>query len=296
MKTKMRTYGKRWLLIWMMGILLISVSAISVSVQAAANGIYIAKATSHYKHPLTGNIEDSGGSSSAVLGQSMTESATYHKALVEVDQTGNTYITVRLQLMDNIQNPQFQVDGVPVTADITQENFGAMSEDNTADFRMQVNSENSIIRCSMYVVPMGRDVIFYITVSDLQVGNEDFVPYVAVVAPVTEVVVPQTETVTAETQTTEVAEVAETMIAVQETESVQMTEVTTEENVPLGLQEFDAAGNLVMENEENNQILMTQASPVAGQNSLMLWIILSVALVAVTGFGIWYVCFFRIKK
>ena len=83
----------------------------SVPALAASNGIYIATATPHYKHPTTGKIEDAGGDGSAVLGQAMTESATYKKALVEVDPAGNTYITVRLQLMDNIQNPQFQVDG-----------------------------------------------------------------------------------------------------------------------------------------------------------------------------------------
>ena len=49
----------------------------SVPVLAASNGIYIATATPHYKHPVTGKIEDSGGEGSAVLGQSMTESATY---------------------------------------------------------------------------------------------------------------------------------------------------------------------------------------------------------------------------
>ncbi len=48
-----------------------------------------------------------------------------------------------------------------------------MQEDftnNTTDFRMQVPSENAIIRCNMYVIPMGRDVI-YITVGNLQSGS-----------------------------------------------------------------------------------------------------------------------------
>ena len=39
----------------------------SVSVLAASNGIYTATATSHYRHPTTGVIEDSGGEGSAVL-------------------------------------------------------------------------------------------------------------------------------------------------------------------------------------------------------------------------------------
>jgi hypothetical protein len=152
----------------------------SVPTLAASNGIYIATATPHYKHPTTGVIEDAGGDGSSVLGQSMTESATYKKALVEVDPQGNTYITIRLQLMDNIQNPQFQVDGSPVSASLMQEDY----TNNTADYRMKVNSENSVIRCNMYVIAMGRDVIFYITVSDLQAGSGDFITSVKVEQPI----------------------------------------------------------------------------------------------------------------
>lgn len=148
----------------------------AIPAYAASNGIYTATATPHYRNPLTGKIEDSGGEDSEVLGQSMTESATYTKALVEVDSNGNTYITVRLKLMDNIQNPTFKVDGNSVSASLMQEDYSA----NTADYRMKVESENSVIRCSMYVVPMGRDVIFFITVSNLNSGSGDFVTSISV--------------------------------------------------------------------------------------------------------------------
>lgn len=124
---------------------------------------------SHYKHPVTGVIEDSGGESSYVLGQSMTESALDTHALVEVDTEGNTFATIRLKLMDNIKNPSFQVDGQDVEASIMQED----AVNNTADYRMRVDSENSIIRCGMYVIPMGRDVVFYITLSDLEAAGEN---------------------------------------------------------------------------------------------------------------------------
>lgn len=148
----------------------------AIPAYAASHGIYTATATPHYRNPLTGKIEDSGGEDSEVLGQSMTESATYTKALVEVDSNGNTYITVRLKLMDNIQNPTFKVDGSSVSASLMQEDYSA----NTADYRMKVESENSVIRCSMYVVPMGRDVIFFITVSNLNSGSGDFVTSISV--------------------------------------------------------------------------------------------------------------------
>lgn len=148
----------------------------AIPAYAASHGIYTATATPHYRNPLTGKIEDSGGEDSEVLGQSMTESATYTKALVEVDSNGNTYITVRLKLMDNIQNPTFMVDGSSASASLMQEDYSA----NTADYRMKVASENSVIRCSMYVVPMGRDVIFFITVSNLNSGSGDFVTSISV--------------------------------------------------------------------------------------------------------------------
>lgn len=167
--------------------LALSASISSISVLAASNGIYLASATPHYKHPTTGKIEDSGGESSATLGQSMTESATYKKALVEVTSSGTTYVTVRLQLMDNIQNPKFQVDGnrsgsfSSVSASLMQEDYS----NNTADYRMKVPNEKAVIRCNMYVVPMGREVIFYITVSDLKSGSGDFITSISVDQPKT---------------------------------------------------------------------------------------------------------------
>lgn len=48
---------------------------------------------------------------------------------------------------------------------------------------MKVNSENSVIRCNMYVTAMGREVIFYITVSNLQSGSGDFITSVKVETP-----------------------------------------------------------------------------------------------------------------
>ena len=109
----------------------------------------------------------------------MTESALYNKALAEVDNKGTTYITVRLKLMDNIENPEFEVDGKSVSASLMQEDY----TENTADYRMKVPSEKSIIKCSMYVVPMGRQVKFFITVSDLTSGSGDFITSVTVDKP-----------------------------------------------------------------------------------------------------------------
>lgn len=285
----------------------------AIPAYAASNGIYTATATPHYRNPLTGKIEDSGGEDSEVLGQSMTESATYTKALVEVDSNGNTYITVRLKLMDNIQNPTFMVDGSTTSASLMQEDYSA----NTADYRMKVASENSVIRCSMYVVPMGRDVIFFITVSNLNSGSGDFVTSISVnnnksnnsysnnnsgnnnnssYEPAessnnsssskssdkknnTNSDKNKSKETTAPT-TVKPSTAAQTTVAIEPT-----TDSAQEVN---GLQEFDEQGSKVTAPATVDEV----------QNgSYAVWYVLGgVAVVLVAGFCVWYFGFFRKKK
>jgi hypothetical protein len=278
----------------------------SVPVLAASNGIYIATATPHYKHPTTGIIEDAGGDGSSVLGQSMTESATYKKALVEVDPAGNTYITVRLQLMDNIQNPQFQVDGKAVSASLMQEDY----TNNTADYRMKVNSENSIIRCNMYVIAMGRDVIFYITVSNLQSGSGDFVTSVKVEQPKQQTTDSQQPTagqvpVQSDTPATEAsvqtvpAETDPPATDITEPSSSETDEPDTKESEPskkdedtaLGLQEFDKNGNKVEQSSED-----TTEDTQKSSSDVVWWVLGGIVVAAVAGGAVWYFCFVRKKK
>lgn len=301
-----------------MVVMLVLVAGItSVPALAASNGIYIATATPHYKHPTTGKIEDAGGDGSAVLGQSMTESATYKKALVEVDSAGNTYITVRLQLMDNIQNPQFQVDGKAVSATLMQEDY----TNNTADYRMKVNSENSIIRCNMYVIAMGRDVIFYITVSNLQAGSEDFITSVKVEQPKqpdpVETQPPaqtekpadsqspvqsqqpvqsqtpeetQSPTTDAPAQTDPVSTEAPVSDA-EESDTTTPETSEKDEDTALGLQEFDKNGNKVEQSSED-----TINDTAKSGNTALWWVLGGIVLVAAAGGCVWYFCFFKKKK
>lgn len=289
-------------------------SIASVPALAASNGIYIATASPHYKHPTTGKIEDAGGDGSSVLGQSMTESATYKKALVEVDPAGNTYITVRLQLMDNIQNPQFQVDGQSVSASLMQEDY----TNNTADFRMKVNSENSIIRCNMYVIAMGRDVIFYITVSNLQSGSGDFITSVKVEPPKqpdpvepqqpvynqspvqaqqsTESQTPvQTDPPATEPPAQTDPPVTDTEPSYPETDAPDTKEPETskkDEDTALGLQEFDKNGNKVEQNSKDT----TEDTQKSGSNTVVWWVLGGVVVIAAAGGAVWYFCFFKKKK
>ena len=287
----------------------------SVPVLAASPGIYTATATSHYKHPTTGVIEDSGGEGSYVLGQSMTDSALNKAALVEVDSSGATWITIRLNLMDNIQSPAFQVDGSSVSATLMQEDY----TNNTADYRMRVNSENSIIRCNMYVIPMGRDVIFYITVGNLQSGSGDFITSVKVEEPAQEpdpepeqpaVTTPQTQTPSTETPSEQAPSAEEPSAQPTEETPSGTEEPVTEEPVTedpdsetssdneedeesseaLGLEEFDASGNKVSNTS-------TEAEQGGGTgNPIVWWIIGGIVVVAIAGGCVWYFCFFRKGK
>ena len=271
----------------------------SIPVLAASNGIYTATATSHYRHPTTGVIEDSGGEGSYVLGQSMTESALNKAALVEVDSSGATWVTIRLNLMDNIQSPQFQVDGSSVSATLMQEDY----TNNTADFRMQVPSENAIIRCNMYVIPMGRDVIFYITVGNLQSGSGDFVTSITVQEPEPEpeqpaVTTPQTQTPSSQTSSeqTPSSSQAPSSAAPSSSEASSSNASSADSSgedsfsEALGLEEFDASGNKVSDTSTEAEQDSSTGNPV------IWWVIGGIVIVAIAGGCVWYFCFFRRGK
>lgn len=297
----MHTTAKRMMaLCGMVVMLVLAASITAVPVSAAENGIYIATATPSYRNPATGVIEDSGGEDSEVLGQSMTESATYSSALVEVDQDGSTYVTIRLQMMDNIESVSFDVDDSYVSATIMQEDYGS----NTADYRIPVNSEYSVIRCSMYVTAMGREVVFFITLSGLQAGSEDFVTSIEAA--------PEEPEPEPETQAeTEAATEPETQPATQPATEAKPAETKASEPKPTnasiatapttapkedtkptqaaGLQEFDASGNQVAQNENDAQTQQGGVSTAA-------WVIIGIAVAAGAAFCVWYFGIFRKKK
>ena len=283
----------------------------SVPVLAASPGIYTATATSHYRHPTTGVIEDSGGESSYVLGQSMTDSALNKAALVEVDSSGATWVTIRLNLMDNIQSPQFQVDGSSASATLMQEDYS----NNTADYRMRVNSENSIIRCNMYVIPMGREVIFYITVGGLSSGSGDFVTSITVqeepepnTPAQTTPQTPASQTPSAQAPASQTpSEQAPSSSQTPNTAAPSSSEISGSEDPgsdassedssgedssseALGLEEFDASGNKVSDTSTEAEQGGSTGNPIVW------WVIGGIVVVAIAGGCVWYFCFFRKGK
>lgn len=137
---------------------------------------YLAKATSYYKHPITGVVEDAGNNEG--LGQSMTESVLSSSALVEKTNSGKLYATVRIFLTDNISEVKFftqkrgETSFKSVSATLMQENMGGTY---CSDYRFAIPSEDAIVKASFYVTPMGRDVIFYFDFSNLKEGSGDFI-------------------------------------------------------------------------------------------------------------------------
>lgn len=147
----------------------------AVPVQAAAGTVYTCTINRCYAHPVTGEIEDSGGQASYATGQGMVEGAVFSSGILEVTDKGEYYLTFRVSLVDFTSNHNFSVQNVgdsgwsAVTPEVTAN--GSDNNGTTSDLRIQVPSENCIVRGSMYVTPMGRDVVFYFYPNNYTEGN-----------------------------------------------------------------------------------------------------------------------------
>lgn len=148
----------------------------AVVVRAAGGTVYTCTINPCYAHPVTGEIEDSGGEASYVTGQGMVEGALSTTGILELTDSGEYYLTIRMSLMDYTANHSFWVQNVgdsgwsePASMGIT--GSGTDTNGTTNDICIQVPSENCVIRGSMYVTPMGRDVVFYCYPSNFTAGN-----------------------------------------------------------------------------------------------------------------------------
>ena len=147
----------------------------AVPVHAESGTVYSCTINRSYSNPVTGEVEDAGGEASYTTGQGMVEGCVYGSGMLEVTDSGNYYLTVRLGLIDYTSNQSFSVQNVgdsgwSATSTAVTES-GSDSNGTTADLCMQVPSENCVVRGSMYVSPMGRDVIFYFYPSNYSEGN-----------------------------------------------------------------------------------------------------------------------------
>lgn len=147
----------------------------SQPVYAQSGKIYTCNITSCYSHPVTGVIEDAGGESSYATGQGMVESAVGTTGMLEITDGGDYYLTVRMSMMDYTTGHSFLVqkagDSDWMSTTVTQVSSATDSNGTTTDFRILVPSESCVVRCSMNVTPMGRDVIFYFYPGSYTEGN-----------------------------------------------------------------------------------------------------------------------------
>ena len=161
---------------------------------AATSAVYTASTVPSYSNPVTGSIEDSAGQSNVALAESMVTGCTYPAAFVETDTTGNTFVTLRFKLADQMGAMTFWADnagdGSFAEAEATQMQTTTVGDTTVADWRFQVPSAQSNIRVSMYVNPMGRAVVYFVTLSDLVEGNTDSVPFVQTITPGEEAAAP----------------------------------------------------------------------------------------------------------
>lgn len=147
----------------------------AVEAHAATGSVYTCTINRCYANPVTGAVEDSGGAGSYATGQGMVEGCVYPTGILEVADDGNYYLTIRLSLMDYTSGHDFQVQSVGdsgwSSTGYAQTGTGSDSNGTTADVVIQVPSENCIVRGTMYVEPMGRNVVFYLYPSDYKEGN-----------------------------------------------------------------------------------------------------------------------------
>ena len=131
--------------------------------------------TCSYRHPVTGVIVDAGGEAGYATGQGMVESIGYKYGMIEETSDGQVYVTVRLTMQDMVSNVSFksQVRGGSGWSSMgtTVTNQGSDSNGVTKDYAIKVQSRDAVIKCSMYVDPMGRAVEYFLSPSGFNPGS-----------------------------------------------------------------------------------------------------------------------------
>lgn len=138
------------------------VAAISMPVYAMEDGAYTVGRSTSYANPQTGETVDGG--TNIALGDSMCASIVEGSALVEQYQ-GSTYVTLGIGLMSNITSVRFQIQGADGSyREVAATQTGSCQRDGDTcnHYRIQVDSADLYISPILYVVPMGRDVQFFV--------------------------------------------------------------------------------------------------------------------------------------
>lgn len=145
------------------------------TVYGESGKLYTCSVHPTYKNPLTGKVEDPGGENSYATGQGMVNSAIGSKGLLEVTKSGDIYLVIKVRLMDQTSGHTFKVQNsgqtewVKTEAGITAK--GRDGSGTTGDVCIPLPSKDAVIRAEMYVKPMGRKVIFFISTDNISAGN-----------------------------------------------------------------------------------------------------------------------------
>ena len=152
-----------------------AVSELGSSSSAVSGKIYSCKIVPCYRHPVTNKVEDAGGNGSYATGQGMVESVLKTSGMLEQTDDGQSYLTIRVGLMDYTSDHKFYVQkrGAQswqhVSSSVTKN--GTDDNGKTADYCIPVSDKNCIVKLSMYVQSMGRNVVFYAYAKNFKAGK-----------------------------------------------------------------------------------------------------------------------------
>lgn len=153
-------------------VIILGLSVMAGQVFADRGQIYSCLIQRNYRHPVSGDIEDSGGEHSFDIGQGMVEGTVYQNGMLETSDSGDLLLTFRMSLADFSGDYHFWVQPggrgsfQAVAYSITQQ--GTDHNGTTKDIAISLPDVNSVIRGSMFVEPMGREVIFTFLLLDLK--------------------------------------------------------------------------------------------------------------------------------
>ena len=145
----------------------------ALTVSAALKpGNYTITAQPSYRHPVTGAIEDPGQNEG--IGQGMTESLLDSSALLEADSSGRLFVTVRYHLMQYVTNVGFKAESSEKWSDVSYKTV--QETEDSSDFRLELPSLDTVVRGTAYIAPMGRDVVYFFTVSNPKASSKKAIP------------------------------------------------------------------------------------------------------------------------
>ncbi len=168
-------------------ITLILVFIIGFTTQSFAleDGAYLIGRSTSYANPVTGKTMDGGTNIS--LGDSMVANIVEEKLLLE-KKGDDYYLTIGLGLASNIENVRMNImdengEIKEVEAVLTGTSEG--KDDKVNHYRVKLDSINSYVSPQLFVIPMDRDVQFFIEIdeNDLEAATGIYTNEIAEVNP-----------------------------------------------------------------------------------------------------------------